>query len=398
MNSKLISIIVPVYNAERYLEQCVNSIQNQTYTNLQIILVDDGSTDSSSALCEKLAALDRRIEVVHQKNGGVVSARKTGVRLAKGDVVGWVDADDWIETDWIASLVGLWMDTKADIVAAAHFHDIGMDGKQVGNRIAEGVYNRKEILPKMMYTGEFFTYGITPQLYTKLIRREILLKTQMQVDERIIAGDDAAVVYPSVLMAEKICISNVCGYHYVQHSSSITKKGYSNEVERIKRLIEYLRKVFAEEKVLEVMDFQLDAYEKYLLALRQISVFDEYILTPFGGIACGSRVVVYGAGVLGQKIYQYIKSSGKAVVCAWLDRNWKVYRESGFEVDDPENITELKGKYDYVIIANITQKSAFSMKNYMKELGVEDRKIRWFSEAFLCGENALNGDFYSLSK
>lgn len=106
---------------------------------------------------------------------------------------------------------------------------------------------------------------------------------------------------------------------------------------------------------------------------------------PFGGIAYGSRVVIYGAGALGQKIYHYIKDSGKAEVCAWLDRNWKVYRESAFEVDAPERITEL-GEYDNVIIANITKKTAISMRNYMKDLGVKEEKIRWFSKEFLCAE------------
>ena len=383
MDSRLISIIVPIYNAEKYLEKSLHSIQNQTYKNLQIILVDDGSIDSSLILCQKCAVLDKRIEIIHQENGGVVSARKTGVSAAKGEMIAWVDADDWIEISWIESLVKIWMDTKADIIAAAHFHNIGKSETKIENKIAEGVYSAKDILPQMIYNGEFFEYGIQPHLYTKLIRREILLKTQMRVSNQIIAGDDAAVVYPSILEAEKICISRFCGYHYVQHAGSITKTGYSNEKLRVKVLIEYLSTIFAEKKLLSFMHSQLEAYEKYLLSLRQISVFDEYILVPFGGIAYGSRVVIYGAGVLGQKIYNYINDGGKVEICAWLDRNWENYRKNGLKVDTPERIIELDGKYDIVIIANITQKTAVSMKNYMKKLGVKEKKIRWFSEKFL---------------
>lgn len=386
MNGKLISIIVPIYNAEDYLERSIHSIQNQTYPNLQIILVDDGSADASLDLCRKYAALDKRIEIIHQENGGVVSARKAGISAARGEMVGWVDADDWIEPDWMESLTKLWMESKADMIAAAHFHDIGENRARVENKIAEGVYTKDEIIPRMIYNGDFFEYGIQPHLYTKLIRRDILLKTQMCVDCRIIAGDDAAVVYPSILEADRICISKLCGYHYIQHSGSITKAGYSDEKMRVNALMDYLSNIFAKKGILSLMCSQLEAYEKYLLSLRQISAFDEYILAPFGGIAYGSRVVIYGAGVLGQKIYHYIEGSGKAEICGWLDRNWEVYRENGFSVDPPEKIMELEGTYDYVIIANITPKSAASMEGYMKKLGVVEDKIRWFSEEFLHGK------------
>ena len=387
MSGKEISIIVPIYNAEKYLEKSIHSIQNQTYRDLQIILVDDGSTDASFSICRRYAALDNRIEIIHQENGGVVSAKKAGLRAAKREMVGWVDADDWIEPDWMESLARLWMDTEADMVAAAHFYDIGEHGARVENKIAEGIYTRDDVLPRMIYDGDFFEYGIQPHLCTKLIRREILLKTQMGVDRKIIAGDDAAVVYPSILEADRICISRACGYHYVQHPGSVTKTGYSDERIRVKALMDYLSDAFARKQVLPVMEDQLKAYEKYLLSLRQISAFDEYILAPFGGIAYGSRVIIYGAGVLGQKIYQYIKDSGKAEVCGWLDRNWEVYRENGLSVDPPEKILEMDGEFDFVIIANITRKAALSMENYMKKLGVEKDKIRWFSEQFLHGKS-----------
>lgn len=141
--SNCVSIIIPIYNAEKYLEQCLKSIQNQTYQNLQIILVDDGSVDSSLAICQKYAVLDKRIEIIHQENGGVVSARKMGIFAARGEMVGWVDADDWIDPTWIEGLVGLWADTKADMIAAAHFHDIGEDRRKVENNIPEGIYRKK---------------------------------------------------------------------------------------------------------------------------------------------------------------------------------------------------------------------------------------------------------------
>ena len=92
---KLISIIVPVYNVEKYLEQCLDSIIGQTYKNLEIILVDDGSTDSSGAICDRYAEQDKRIRVIHRENGGVCAARNTALEAVTGDYIGFVDPDDW---------------------------------------------------------------------------------------------------------------------------------------------------------------------------------------------------------------------------------------------------------------------------------------------------------------
>ena len=206
-----VSIVVPVYNAEKYLDQCVTSIMGQTYRHLEIILVNDGSTDHSLEICRKYAETDERITVVEQINQGVVKARKTGVEAATGDFIGWADADDWMESGYIEGLVRLQEESNADIVAATHFHDIGSDSRLIKNGVDTGIYDVKQLLPVMLYTGELFEYGITPTLYTKLFRADILKKTQFMVADNIISGDNAAVVYPSLLMAEKVCVSNITG-------------------------------------------------------------------------------------------------------------------------------------------------------------------------------------------
>lgn len=159
-----VSIIVPIYNAEEYLEKCITSIIHQSYKNLEIILVDDGSTDGSLEICKRYESIDTRIVVVEQRNFGVVRARQLGVKTATGDFIGWVDADDWIEPEYMEKLTRLQIESEADIVAAAHFHDIGNDSRLVKNGVNTGIYEVKQLLPVMLYTGEFFEYGITPQL------------------------------------------------------------------------------------------------------------------------------------------------------------------------------------------------------------------------------------------
>ena len=112
----LISVIIPVYNIEAYIADCVESIMNQTYQNLQIILVDDGSDDGSGAICNQYADLDQRIEVIHQPNKGLVSARKNGLKRAKGDYIGFVDGDDYIETEMYERLLEEMQKSNADFI------------------------------------------------------------------------------------------------------------------------------------------------------------------------------------------------------------------------------------------------------------------------------------------
>ena len=382
-----VSIVVPGYNAEKYLDQCVTSIMGQTYRHLEIILVNDGSTDHSLEICRKYAETDERITVVEQINQGVVKARKTGVEAATGDFIGWADADDWMESGYIEGLVRLQEESNADIVAATHFHDIGSDSRLIKNGVDTGIYDVKQLLPVMLYTGEFFEYGITPQLYTKLFRADILKKTQFMVAVNIIAGDDAAVVYPSLLMAEKVCVSNITGYQYVQHPASITKTGFSDEPARIRMLIEYLNDIFRKAGVSEWMNHQLATYENYMLALRQIDIFDaadsEKILVPYGGFRENDRLVIYGAGVLGQKIYHYLEADGRVKLTGWLDKNYEVYRKQGFGVDSSDLLSKVNLEFDYIVIANITESVAMMMKDFLLASGVAEEKIRWFSAEFL---------------
>lgn len=382
--SPLISIIVPIYNAEKYIHRCITSIQNQTYKNLQIVLVNDGSTDGSYELCKNYAQKDTRITLVSQKNQGVVAARKTGVREAVGEFIGWVDADDWIEEDYIEKLVNLQKESEAEIVAVAHYHDIGTGSSLVKNGIDAGVYEANSLVSKMLCTGSFFEYGIGPHLYTKLFSAHILKKTQSEVTENIIAGDDAAVVYSSILEAKKICISDIAGYHYIQNPGSLTKMSFGDEKTRVDSLISFLENKFREKNVFEKTKRQLQVYRNYLLALRQIEAFDEgeNLLSPYGGFDISSRIIIYGAGVLGQRIYKYLKSKNIDIV-AWLDKNWESYRENGYDVCSPEELSDLEGKFDYILVANITESIAMSIKNYLLDKGIKTEKIRWFTDEFV---------------
>ena len=122
MNNEIISIIVPCYNVEKYIERCVTSLVNQTYTNIEIILVDDGSTDSTGELCDNYEKADNRIKVIHKKNGGLSDARNAGMKVAIGNYFFFVDSDDFISTDTIKFLYENLLDKAADISTCTHIN------------------------------------------------------------------------------------------------------------------------------------------------------------------------------------------------------------------------------------------------------------------------------------
>ena len=148
-DNPLVSIIIPVYNVELYVKESIESVLKQTYKNIEIIIVDDGSTDNSLKVCKEVLDTDKRIKVIHQENQGVVKARNKGIELANGDYIMFVDSDDWIDANMVEELVKNMVDV--DIVTSGMYHEIEK-GKVVEkyDQFTEGVNNIEIILKNMI--------------------------------------------------------------------------------------------------------------------------------------------------------------------------------------------------------------------------------------------------------
>lgn len=240
----LLSIIVPVYNVCGFLEKCLGSIMAQTFTDFELIVVDDGSTDGSGELCDKIAEKDSRIKVIHKNNGGVVSARKAGISAACGKYAGYVDGDDWIDTHMYEKMVGFIEKYDCDIVMCDVEHEnkcLPFSSGSTYLDIDGGYYDRakleKDILPKMIYTGDFYKFGIYPVIWNKLYRREKLIKHQMAVTDNINTGEDAACVYPYIFESDSMYfIKNMSLYHYRRSRTQMTVSYDNLHFERFKSL------------------------------------------------------------------------------------------------------------------------------------------------------------------
>lgn len=213
----LISVIVPVYKVEKYLDRCLKTIVSQTYSNLEIILVDDGSPDKSGELCDYWANEDKRIKVIHKKNGGLSSARNAGIEVATGEYLFFVDSDDWISKDAISSLVTIATETGADIVSGSYQIASDFVDKLVDkHNYAE--MNREMALEYYLQVGmakKISDYPAWGKLY-----KSILFES-----ERFPVGqlyEDVATVYKLIKKSKKYVKSEKIIYFYFKNATSIT--------------------------------------------------------------------------------------------------------------------------------------------------------------------------------
>ena len=366
----LISIIVPVYNIEKYIKKCIKSIINQTYKNIEIILVDDGSTDSSGKICDKYSLLDKRIKVIHKKNGGLVSARKSGIQMASGDYAAYVDGDDWIESNMYEQLLKEIMD--ADIIVSGIIREYTDFSICCKNNIAAGFYSEEKLInniyTKMVYTGRFFESGLLPYLWHSLFRRKLLLNNQMQVDNRICIFEDAACFYPTILDANKIVLSSHCFYHYRIREGSLMSSMDSNELNRFKIWYDYLYNCFSQKKALSnILLHQLNYYVIYYLILRNVDLFQKKNdIFPYSNIKLGSKIIIYGKGRFGKIFINSLKSRNNYTIVSWIDSKTIVN----------ENINLENLDFDYIILAILNPNIIDEILNQLKILNVPLKKIK----------------------
>ena len=212
----LISVIVPVYNVENYLVRCVDSILRQTYENLEIILVDDGSRDSSGSLCDELARKDTRIQVIHKENGGLSSARNAGIDIARGEYLAFVDSDDYITEDAVAQLYSLAEAENVKLVCAGRYDVDGATGeKTVGL-----CHKQKETVTSQMFLDRLLRWdNCDSSACDKLFHRELFREHRFPLGRR---SEDVAVMYRIIHQAGMVALLDKPLYHYYHRPGSIS--------------------------------------------------------------------------------------------------------------------------------------------------------------------------------
>lgn len=231
-----ISVIVPVYKVEDYLRRCVDSLVNQTYEPLEIILVDDGSPDSCGIICDELSQLHSNIRVIHKENGGLSSARNAGIEIAKGDYLGFVDSDDWVEPEMYETMIALAQKHDVPLVYAGRFDEHSADGRQeVGLCPPEEEVVTGEELARRIFRWQ----NVDSAAWDKLYRRELFQEIRYPLG---VIGEDVPTTYRLALLAGKAAACPKPLYHYFHRQGSITTSAFSN------RDLQYLANCFQVEE------------------------------------------------------------------------------------------------------------------------------------------------------
>ncbi|MCI8994251.1 MAG: glycosyltransferase [Lachnospiraceae bacterium] len=380
----LISVIVPVYNASGYLEECVRSIQGQSYENLEIILVDDGSTDGSGKICDEFAEEDQRIRIIHQENMGAAGARKNGILCAAGEYICFVDADDQIDAgmmEFFRKSMG-----ECDLLTSGCRCEIAPGEYEIWtDSLGEGLYDtdkaRKYFIENMIAYENRFRAGVQPYLWGKLYRRTVVWEAIQHIDTSIVYSEDRDLLYRCILKSKSIRISYKCFYYYRYNPSSIIRTVNKNFMSDLNRLYLSLEKAFSGHPQEECLLNQLQQFlvsRMYLIPFFMGFSSDAQIagyVFPFSELETGSRIVLYGAGKVGMRYYQQIYRQNQLQMVLWVDKNWRDYEESSWPVSSPEWIGE--EEYDYVVIAVKREALAMEIQKELVEIGIRENQILW---------------------
>lgn len=219
-NKDTISIIVPVYNTEKYLSQCIYSIISQSYSKLEIVLIDDGSRDNSYVLCEEFSTIDKRIRVIHQKNGGAAAARNIGLKIATGKILAFVDSDDYLDPTAFEEMLAMMRRSDADIVECAFVNEF-QDKSIITKPFAE---EKEET--EVEYLRRFTNSWTNALIWNKLFKRELFDNILFEEGHRI---DDEFFTYQGVMNAKKIVYTPKAFYHYRMRASSVMRDPKAKE-------------------------------------------------------------------------------------------------------------------------------------------------------------------------
>ena len=384
-NRKLISIIVPIYNIEQYLKQCLDSILSQTMTNLEIILVDDGSTDHSGEICDQYALKDSRIRVIHKANGGLVSARKAGLELSTGEYVGYVDGDDWIEPDMYERLYEGIEHDKTEFIMCSYYQEYKKSSVWIKNGIAQGKYTlkeKKQFVYPILYCDRFLNnYRTFGTIWNKLFSREKLVYAQQKVNDEIVILEDFICTCIVIMKTNALSIIDEPLYHYRQRKDSMVKQTIlgNNNVTPYRIIYSQLKnecKKFSEDSV--ILEQCRYAVLNSLIT-RSMELLPDFqkneILYPYVNVKRGNKIVLYGAGTYGQHLYNFFRRTNYCFVELWVDRKYDDLQEEGLSVENPEKLADKE--FDCVVIAILSIKAYKAIYNDLIRMNIPPQKICW---------------------
>lgn len=384
---ELLSIIVPVYNCEKYLEECIDSIIRQTYKNMEIILVDDGSTDSSGEICDQYIHRDARIKVIHKENGGQQDARSAGIAISQGVFIGFVDSDDWIEADMYENLyksVG-----QADLITSGLWqYDKNGAAQKIVDALEAGIYDGQSKFfcnNLIVYMGQIesgMLGGIVNSISNKLFKASIVKKIYPQVNVNIKSGEDLLFTIVYALMCKQIIVTHECYYHYRYNSVSMSYRknlDYLSEMNIFYRVLDKALVGHAFEENLRdqlnrMVMYYVYTYTSSMMQMNMELYYPQYIF-PQNHLLYKKRIVLFGSGKVGKSYYLDWKYNASINVVQWIDSSPAMNEIFNCSIQEPGEI--VRDGFDYVVCAVLNQQLAEDMKKQLIESEINEDMILW---------------------
>lgn len=383
MDFPSLSVIIPVYNCKEYLTRCLSSVINQTFKDLEIIIVNDGSTDGSGEICEEFCAKDNRIMYINQENQGVAVARQYAIERARGKYITFVDSDDWIEPEMYAVLMNQIEDNQ--LITSGFYEDKGngislkyYDSIPYGKYLFEQMeYIKKNLIFMKNASGETFT----TVLWNKIFDANILKKCCMNINLNIYYGEDSVLLYAYILNIESAVVTDNIFYHYTVRDSSVTHSIRNDYLENISNYYQAVLRIIKKTSYYNILKDQLERkvigmFAKATgtrLGFSEKNSIHYFVYKSILGLA-GKNVLLYGAGAVGKDYYYQFKKYNVTMV-GWVDAG----KSDGD--DKPDIVTSIipnESVFDVLIIA---LKSEITAKEITKDLinnnHIPAEKIIW---------------------
>lgn len=385
---ELVSVLIPVFNIEAYIGKCIESVIQQTYTDIEIIIVDDGSVDESGIICKQFAEKDSRIIYVYQENKGSVGARKTGLIYAKGKYIVFVDGDDYVERDYVERLYEFIFKEDVDFVYSNYM----VNGKK--HRFIKRVhlYRKRDLnfdfrirmLRNYIFEWDAEKEVVDCNLYGCIYKKNVIYDCFMKLPDSQQYGEDILCFCNLFMECESMMFIPNAYYHYVIREGSLDHQqdfmvALSNKISLYENVEKVLKgyKIFSElSDKLQMFFIHKIFWDFRLISSKEIQINKKYSC-EFTELLIGKKVVLYGAGVVGQSIYKQLSNFEGIEIAAWVDHNYRNIHSPYRHISDPELIHTLD--FDYVVIAVEKKNIAEEIADYLFQKNIEKKSILWQS-------------------
>lgn len=372
----LLTVIVPLYNNEKYIRQCLDSICNQSYRDISIIVVDDGSTDGSGLIADEIAENDDRIRVIHQENKGLAEARFCGLRKCLTEYSTFVDSDDFILNNSYEYAVEF-MEKNIDMIhfEISRYYD-DTRAKREEHVLPAGYYDNSriqdEVFHRLIWDFNSNCRGLEPSQCVRITKTELLRSRYEEFTDRVHYGEDSLITYPLYL---KIKSLEIVPYSYYMHRQYMTGRPYICADGFFKEVYDLYNQLVKAFKSCFDMSYdfkkQIDHLYMYLVQEKkdytdQFSLKDRFLF-PFDKTVYGKNILLYGAGVMGHVYYNQLNKIDYCKDLLWVDRNYDFFNDKRIK-----NVDEIK-KFDadYVVIAIENKTIHNEVVSFLIESGID---------------------------